>query len=70
MARLSELAKHLLAEDPGMGRAQLAKELGVTPHYARLALAHITAERDAAKEQELLAMLDGQPLSADQEASE
>ena len=57
VAALAKVAKLLLENEPGMGRLTLAKELGVTPYYARLVLDHIKAERDAVKDAELTALL-------------
>lgn len=57
LARLAEVAKHLLAENPGMGRATLANELGVSSHYARLVLDLLKQEREEQKDAELMELL-------------
>lgn len=59
VAQLAKLAKHLLANEPGMGRTQLANELGVTSHYARKVLDFIKSEQDAQKDAELQQIING-----------
>ncbi|MGH4017863.1 MAG: hypothetical protein ACRDT0_01190 [Pseudonocardiaceae bacterium] len=65
LATLVELAKPLLASEPGMGRPTLAKQLAaaaggrVTDYRARQVLAAIDAEREAAFTAELETVLNG-----------
>lgn len=56
--KLARLAEAALAEHPGMGRGQLARELGVSTYFARLALEFLNEERAAAREAGLMAILE------------